>query len=306
LAPKDRARKGEKSSMSANLSTSVVDWITPDDSAWLQSADAPPGLVDRICEGFRVAVWRPAPSAPPSAWQASTLQQGEVGFLDPPGALSGITRDQATALLKFSKDAFAPSAGLIQLMLPADDDVLESSARAAGLDFVANLLLLGRSCAQQEIEPLDPALHFAACGLELPHVIENTYEGTLDCPMLTGKRATSDVIKGYAATGSTGKTYWRTLFASQNPIGCVLVATHPKLEIAELVYMGLVPPARGLGIGGHLLMEAERLTLASGLSKLVIGVDAANAPARKHYEDAGYLVWERKRVFLWLAANHSP
>jgi mycothiol synthase len=77
------------------------------------------------------------------------------------------------------------------------------------------------------------------------------------------------------------------------------------MEIAELVYMGLIPPARGMGIGGHLLMEAERLTLASGHSKMVIGVDAANAPARKHYEGAGYLVWERKRVFLWLAPHHS-
>lgn len=283
-----------------------VRWIRPEDAAWLQNPATPGMLTERVCEGFRVAFYCLTPESPPSAWLAGTLQPGGVGFLDPPGAVGEISLEQATALLKFFKDRFAPQSGLIQLMLPSEPGVLEAAATGAGFEFGAKLLLLGRSIAPEEIEPLDPTTHFLPSAEELSEVLQKTYEGTLDCPVLSGKRPIAEVIEGYAATGASGRKYWRTLLYEGAPVGCVLVALHEKLELSELVYMGLLPRARGNGIGGHLLMEAERLTLSAGVARMVIGVDAANRPARAIYEAAGYLPWEEKQVYLSFGEKGAP
>jgi ribosomal protein S18 acetylase RimI-like enzyme len=276
----------------------TIGWMSPSDAAWLQSA-APNSLVERVCDGFRVAVWRLRRGAEPAAWLAATLQSGGVSFFDPPGSVEDLSSAQATSLLKFMVEQFCAQANLIQLMLPIGGEVTERAAIATGFQFGANLLLLGRSCSAAELGPVADPLRFEPCGRELELVLQRTYEGTLDCPLLTCKRPLEEVVRGYEATGSTGRTHWRTLFRNGEPAGCVLVAGHSKLAIAELVYMGLAPEARGKGLGGELLMEAERLTLECGFSQLVIGVDGANAPARRLYEAAGYAVWEEKRVFLW-------
>ncbi len=282
----------------------LVDWMTQEDAAWLQSASAPNTLVERVCDGFRVAVWRPTRSAPPRAWLAGTLQNGGVGFFDPPAALTEISENQAESLLKFMVEQFAPTAAMVQLMLPSgspatENTATESAALSSGFQFGANLLLVGRECSEAELEPIEPPLAFKPSGDELPSVLQQTYSGTLDCPLLSGKRPISEVIEGYASTGTSQKSLWRTLFLNDVPLGCVLVAAHPKLEITELVYMGLIPQARGKNLGLRLLIEAERLTLETGNRRMVIGVDGANEPARRIYEESGYAIWEQKRVFLW-------
>ncbi|MET0428668.1 MAG: GNAT family N-acetyltransferase [Microvirga sp.] len=45
---------------------------------------------------------------------------------------------------------------------------------------------------------------------------------------------------------------------------------------------------RGRGVGRLLLQEAERLTRAAGYKRLLIGALAANARARRIYEDFGF------------------
>lgn len=279
--------------------TPIVEWLTPDDAAWLQGNSAPSTLVERVCEGFRVAVFRSTSGAAPTAWLAGTLQRGGVGFFDPPAATTQISEIQAQLLLRFMVDHFANSAGMIQLMLPTGAPSTEKAALDSDFQFGADLLLLGRECSEAELEPIEPPLSFGPCEEELPAVLQQTYVETLDCPMLSGKRPISEVIEGYAATGATQKALWRTLYLNDVPLGCVLVSAHPKLDISELVYMGLIPQARGKGLGMRLLIEAERLTLENGLRRMVIGVDGANLPARTIYEASGYAIWEQKRVFLW-------
>lgn len=291
--------KGEKTNMTNPNPHDCVEWIRESDIAWLKSPVVPSEVADRIHAGFRLAVWRPESDSEPTAWLAVTIQTGGVGFLDPPGAIDDVTEFQAKALLTFVVEKLGGSTNLMQLMLAKDAERIELAAGVCGFQFGANLLLLRRALSSLEIEPMPSNLRFEACGSELSQVLLSTYEQTQDCPLLTGKWPIEEVINGYEATGSSGKTHWRTLYFGGRAVGCVLVAVHAALEISELVYMGLVASARGQGLGAALLMEAERLTLAAGLSRMVIGVDAANTPARKHYEDAGYSLWEEKRVLLW-------
>lgn len=282
----------------ANAARPVVEWITPLDAAWLQDPETPSSLVQRVCEGFRIALWRPAPNAQPEAWLAATLQRGGVAFFDPPAAKGELLASQASALLDFARQGFSRNARVTQLLLPIESKAEAQGALDAGFQHAADLLLLGRQFRLEELLPPSPDLEFRPAGEELAQVLNDTYVGTLDCPVLSGKRPLADVLDGYAATGASGRSLWRTVFAADEPVGCILVAAHTKMELAELVYMGLVPSARGRKWGDFLLQEAERLALGAGLDRMVIGVDAANHPARKVYEGSGYARWDQKRVYL--------
>ena len=44
----------------------------------------------------------------------------------------------------------------------------------------------------------------------------------------------------------------------------------------ELIYLGVVPEARGRGLGIQLVRAAQRLAGADGCERLVTAVDAAN------------------------------
>jgi GNAT superfamily N-acetyltransferase len=54
--------------------------------------------------------------------------------------------------------------------------------------------------------------------------------------------------------------------------------------------------ARGTGIGRALLAEAERLTRARGLDRMLIGVAAGNDRAEETYRRAGYAPYSREMI----------
>jgi ribosomal protein S18 acetylase RimI-like enzyme len=76
------------------------------------------------------------------------------------------------------------------------------------------------------------------------------------------------------------------------------LADHPQEENWELVYMGLVPSARGNGWGREVVRHAQWLTRQAGRPRLVLAVDAANHPAVAMYTCAGFRAWGRRRVYL--------
>ena len=81
-------------------------------------------------------------------------------------------------------------------------------------------------------------------------------------------------------------------------IGCLLLADHPQDNQFELVYMGIVPQARGQRFGADVTRQALWLTGAAGRRQLVLGVDAENEPALQIYEQLGFTEWDRRRVLL--------
>jgi mycothiol synthase len=83
-------------------------------------------------------------------------------------------------------------------------------------------------------------------------------------------------------------------------LGCLLLADHPDQRIWELVYMGIVPEARGRGLGLALARQAQWRARQAGAERLVLAVDAANEPALRGYAAAGFITWDRRSVFLKL------
>ena len=144
-----------------------------------------------------------------------------------------------------------------------------------------------------QIESYCPANH-----RRLARVVEATYEETLDCPTLNGVRQIDDVLAGYRATGVFSPDRWLLVRHQNEDVGCLLLADHPEQENWELVYMGLVPSARGYGWGKDITRHAQLLTRRSGRPRLVLAVDAANGPAIRMYSMLGFHAWDRRSVYL--------
>jgi mycothiol synthase len=144
-----------------------------------------------------------------------------------------------------------------------------------------------------EYEPYCPENHD-----RLARLVEATYEGTLDCPRLNGIRRIDDVLAGYRATGVFDPSRWLLVRHRGEDVGCLLLADHPQAQNWELVYMGLVPSARGNGWGVQVARRAQWLAGRAGRERLVLAVDAANAPAIRVYSLAGFHAWDRRHVFL--------
>ncbi len=131
----------------------------------------------------------------------------------------------------------------------------------------------------------------------LCRVIEATYEGTLDCPALSGVREIDDVVAGYRSVGVFSPERWLFVRHNTQDVGCLLLADHPEQDLWELVYMGLVPAARGRGWGRQIVQHALWLAGRSGRSRVVAAVDAANSPALDMYRAAGFQCWDRRVVY---------
>ncbi len=105
-------------------------------------------------------------------------------------------------------------------------------------------------------------------------------------------------MAGYRALGTFDPAHWLLVSEGPDDVGCVLLADHPSSDQAELVYLGVVPEARGRGIGLAMTRHAQWLAHCAGRGQLVVAVDAANTPALDVYAESGFVGWDRQSVFL--------
>ena len=131
-------------------------------------------------------------------------------------------------------------------------------------------------------------------------IVEQTYLDTRDCPRLDGTRPIDEVLEGYRAVGQFDPAHWLLARQEGHDIGCLLLAEHRAHRLWELIYMGIVPAARGHGWGLAISRQAQWLARQGGAERLVLAVDAANEPALKGYAAAGFVAWDRRSVFLKL------
>jgi mycothiol synthase len=119
--------------------------------------------------------------------------------------------------------------------------------------------------------------------------IVQSYRDSLDCPGLNGLRDIEDVIAGHKASGSEfDPSWWFVLRERGQPAAVLLLARTAAHGTAELVYLGLVPPARGRGLADVLMRQALHTVGASGVaSTIALAVDASNAPALRLYHRHG-------------------
>jgi len=137
----------------------------------------------------------------------------------------------------------------------------------------------------------------------LAHIVEATYEQSLDCPAMDGLRSIEDILDGYRATGRFDPSRWLIVEHEGRDVGCLLLTDHPMHENWELVYMGVVARDRGHGWGVEIARHAQWLTRQAGRPRLVLAVDAANGPGIEMYSAAGFQAWDRRAVYLRTFGN---
>ncbi len=261
----------------------------------LDEARAKPELLDgllRANRGNRVVggIW-------------AQLQPGRSAFLALPHVAAPEPVATAAILLRALLEVLdRRQTRLVQTLLTADYGEEFELLREAGFEHYADLLYmasLDRSfpdhapVVELEFVPYSDQQHD-----QLAQIIERTYVGSQDCPRLSGVRQMTDVIAGYKATGSFDPARWFILNHAGSDVGCLLLAEHAPQRQWEVAYVGLVPEARGRGWGLATLRQAQWLARRARVGRVLLAVDAANAPAIATYAAAGFTAWDRRTVML--------
>jgi mycothiol synthase len=136
---------------------------------------------------------------------------------------------------------------------------------------------------------------------EFRGVLQATYAGSLDMPELEGVRSLDDVIAGHRAAGRFEPSRWLIGRVEGEPSAAavVLLSEIPDRDAWEVAYLGLTPPARGLGLGRSVLDHARSLA-APHVSRLELAVDRRNTPAVRLYAATGFQTFDRRSVHLAL------
>jgi ribosomal protein S18 acetylase RimI-like enzyme len=230
------------------------------------------------------------------------LLPGRVATLWPPGWLAGETAAAARVLTTLLTLAQERRVSLVQSLLLTDEGPEADLLQQAGLAHIADLLYLVSMSGQFPSSPPANELTYVpvaqASDARLAQIVERTYEGTLDCPMLNGSRSTSDVLEGYRAVGTFRPELWLIARDGGQDVGCILLADHAPEKVWEVVYTGVVPQARGRGFGLEMTRHAQWLAAGDAVGRMVLAVDAANAPAIAMYSAAGFVAWDRRSVFV--------
>ncbi len=235
----------------------------------------------------------------------SEVQAGRAALVWPPRLASGEPGTTAERLLAATAEYLVGNGVCVAyaLLEPGMGDDAPR-LREAGFEPVAELLYLfsleesfpaSPPASPVEFESYCPANHD-----RLARVVGATYQETLDCPRLNGVRQIDDVLAGYRATGVFSPGRWLLVRHQGEDVGCLLLADHPEQESYELVYMGLVPSARGSGWGNDITRRAQWLTREAGRRRLILAVDSANGPAIRMYSMLGFHAWDRRNVYLWV------
>jgi len=233
----------------------------------------------------------------------SQVHPGKTALLWPPRLDGGEPATTADQLLKrtvrwLRQNRVRVAHALIETADAEDEAVL----RRGGFEPLANLVYL--VSLEDDFPQAPPAgpLEFegytTANHDRLARLIDATYEQTLDCPKLNGIRHSEDILAGYRASGTFAPDHWWIVRHGRDDVGCLLLAHYPEAGNCELVYMGLVPAARGNGWGRHVAGQAQWLARQAGRARLVLAVDAANTPAIRIYQSLGFRAWDRKGVYL--------
>lgn len=124
--------------------------------------------------------------------------------------------------------------------------------------------------------------------------LEASYEGTLDCPALCGLRQTEDVLASHLATGRWDPGLWWLVRDRGAPRGVALFTHCPESRSVELVYLGLGPTVRGLGLGRRLMALGISSASLLDADELTCAVDKHNAPALGLYESVGMTAFAQR------------
>ncbi len=229
------------------------------------------------------------------------LAPGHTAIVWPPAIGGAASPELMRAAAEFLDER---SVALAQILVSPDAPHDPQMLAAGGFHRLVELEYLTIEKALFPAAAARGELQFAAAASDEPQrlgrLLLETYEQTLDCPQLNGLRDSTDILAGYAAQGEFSADRWFFVQQAGGDVGVLILNAHPGGETWELVYMGVVPAARGNEFGAQIVSFALAQAAAGGAGRLVLAVDQTNAPALAMYREAGFVGWDRRTVYARL------
>lgn len=234
------------------------------------------------------------------------LLSGQVATLGGVRAAQG-WEEQAVGLLTQQLNALqAARVPQIQAIVHSDQWQTSELVRQAGmvqLTRVTHQWLALEQLTRQPPEPDIASLQWRpACELsheQLAELIDQTFEHTLDCPAINGLRSSQQVLEGFLEDRTLAELghAWQIVEVQGELVGCLLLQTHLP-SLLEIVYLGLLPAARGKSWGQQLVQRALRYAAEHGLHSVAAAVDEQNWPALELYRRFGFRPQQSFEVWL--------
>jgi ribosomal protein S18 acetylase RimI-like enzyme len=195
---------------------------------------------------------------------------------------------------------------LVQSLASPDEPLRRQAFLSGGMRHLATLDYLehpdASAVAAAEVPPgieLRPWVRTDRGMLE--SLLAETYRDTLDCPGLAELRTPRDIVDGHLASSGDAR-HWYVAWAGGTPVGAALVSTASAAGTVDLVYLGLVPPVRGTGLGRALLAHSLRAAGCERRGPASLAVDARNTPAVRLYRSIGFVSVRRRNAFVAVPA----
>jgi ribosomal protein S18 acetylase RimI-like enzyme len=194
-------------------------------------------------------------------------------------------------------------AKLGQALLPPREAPLAAPLERNGFAHVTRLSYLRRPARASDRQLLDDArLTFEPYGeVDRPlfhETLLRSYEGSLDCPEVNGVRDIGEIIAGHRAQGKYDPSHWWLAREEGRAVGVLLVAEMAEWAAWDVAYVGVVPAARGRGLGRALTAKALLEAEAAGVTQVTLSVDERNRPAWNLYRALGFEPYDQREVYL--------
>ena len=130
-------------------------------------------------------------------------------------------------------------------------------------------------------------------------LVEKTYTDSNDSPGFAAFTSSTQNLNAYRASPSFDPRGWFSLHEGEQgePIACIILSM-PSQHTLELVYFGVIPSHRRIGIGRCALHWAVTLACEKGVKQMVLAVDEKNEAAVQLYGQSGFQKIHRESVWM--------
>jgi len=239
------------------------------------------------------------------------LQTDGIALVWPPALSCGVTDVTAVEDLlmqQICQRIDAASARLGQCLLAPEDDAEAAVLGRHGFERATDMFFLARAVATADLNPdaneqgKESAVSFETYRPEnanrFARLVEETYRGSLDCPYLNGLRTGNEAIASHKLSGVFDPGSWVLYSLDGEDAGVILLNDHPDQDAVELVYLGVAPNFRGLGLGRRMLIDGLSKAAGRGRAVMFLAVDCENHFANSLYNEFNFAELARRRVML--------
>jgi mycothiol synthase len=233
---------------------------------------------------------------------AAQVLPGGSGVVLPPFGLDSAIRE---ALVGSATELFRRTGTILIHCLLGEAEAAQSAPLLGGgfrhVTQIQHMLRHGTSLpdfAQRTSSKLKFVPYSDALEAEFADTLQRTYVGTLDLPETTVDRPAAQQLEGYRHGQPNPPDWWLAVDGPGRPVGVVMLSKLQLAGVWEIAYLGLIPEARGQGLGHELIRHAILESGRLGHVDFGLSVDVRNVPATKLYHDWMFRMYELQDLYL--------